>query len=75
MVHLLYFKQRMSLEGILEALTRKLLATNFIGKALSWFSQLPEGLIRSFESFGKNVLEQYHSNHPQYMSMVDLHIE
>ena len=42
MTHLLYYKQRMSMEKVSEALKYKLFATTLSGKALSWFCQLPE---------------------------------
>ena len=57
--HLLKFKQRISLEKIIKGLTCKLFSTNFTGRALSWFSQFPEGLVPSFKQFGKVFLEQY----------------
>ena len=74
-VQLLHFKQRMSLKRILEALTNKLFVIVFIGKALSWFSQLPKGSISIFTGFNKKFLEQYHSNRPQQKSMENLHIK
>ena len=64
MVHMLHFKQRMSMEKVSEALTCKLFTTTLTGKALSWFNQLLEGSIESFTTFGRKLLEQYHNNHP-----------
>ena len=61
MVHLLHFRQIMSLERISKVLTCKLFATTFTRKAFSWFSQLSEGSIEGFENFSIKFLEQYHS--------------
>ena len=58
-----------------EGLTCKLFSTTFTERALSWFSQLPEGLIQSFEQFGKIFLERYKNNYPQKKTMADLHLE
>ncbi len=58
-----------------EGLTCKLFATTFTERALNWFSQLPEGSIQNFEQFGKMFLEQYKGNCPQWMTIVDLHLE
>ena len=63
--YLLQFKQRISLKEITEGLTCKQFSTTFTERALSWFSQLLEGSIQSFEQFGKIFLEQYMSNYPQ----------
>ena len=65
----------MSMEKVSEALTGKLFATTLTGKALSWFSQLLEGFIGSFTTFGRKFLEQYHNNRPQQKSMADLYME
>lgn len=65
LAYLLYYKQRMSMERVIEALNCKLFATTLSGKALSWFCQLPEGSITNFTSFGRKFLEQYHNYHPQ----------
>ena len=73
--HLLQFKQKTSLEEISEGVTCKLFATTFTDRALSWFSQLPEGSIQSFEQFGRMFLEQYKGNCPQQMTIADLHLE
>ena len=73
--HLLHFKQRASLEEITEGLTCKLFSTTFTEQALSWFSQLSEGSIHSFEQLGRMILEQYKSNCLQKMTIADLHLE
>ena len=51
--HLLQFKQKTSLEEIIEGLTCKLFATIFTKQALNWFSQLPEASIQSFDQFDR----------------------
>ena len=62
--HLLYFKQRISLENVTEGLTCKLFSMTFTGQALSWFSQLPKGSVQSFEQLDIMFLEQYRNNFP-----------
>ena len=73
--HLLQFKQKTLLEEMTERLTCKLFPTTSTKQALNWFSQLLEGLIQSFEQFGRMFLEQYKGNFPQWMTIVDFHLE
>ena len=61
MAHLLYYKQRMSMERVTKALNCKLFTTTMLGKALSWFCQLLVGSITNFTSFSRKFLEQYHN--------------
>ena len=75
MAHLLYYKQRMSMERVTKALNCKLFATTLPGKALSWFCQLPERSITNFTPFNRKFLEQYHNYHPQQRSMADLYMD
>ena len=75
MAQLLHYKQRMSMERVSEGLNCKLFATTLLGKALSWFCQLPEGSITSFASFGQRFLEQYHNYRPHQKSMANLYMD
>ena len=75
MAHLLHYKQRISMERVIEALNCKLFATTLSGKALSWFCQLLEGFITNFTSFGRKFREQYHNYRLQQRSMADLYME
>ena len=64
MDHLLHYREMMSLEVVIETLTGKVFATTLTRKALSWFSQLPEGSVRSFEQLEMTFLEQYRNYCP-----------
>ena len=47
--HLLQFRQKMTLDMPSEAIMSKLFATTLLGRALTWFSKLPERSIENFE--------------------------
>ena len=71
--HIFNFQHKMALETRNEAILCKVFSITLTGPSLSWFKQLPEKLIDSFEELYTQFIKQYNSNRHQQKTMADLH--